>query len=217
MASIPKELASTLIQYPLPLKNYYQTVVEKRQIVLHHTASNGNAKNVIDGWRTRLKGKGTVAACLTLNRQGVAYQAFPSKYWAYTLGIGRQDIEEAVVAIEMCCWGGLKYKNGKFYTYKNTVVPKKEVITYDEHFRGFIHFQKYSTEQIEALGLWLPYFSDKYSIPLQYHYEDMFTLNGSALDGKKGMFGHAAYSLEKSDPHPQPDLIEMLKSISNVS
>jgi hypothetical protein len=48
--NIPKLDTSKIVQVRLKETQYYQKNFPKKQIVLHHTVSNGNAKNVMAGW-----------------------------------------------------------------------------------------------------------------------------------------------------------------------
>jgi hypothetical protein len=41
----------------------------------------------------------------------------------------------------------------------------------------------------------------------------MWDLNDDALNGKNGIFTHVSYRADKSDMHPQPELVEMLKGL----
>jgi len=40
-------------------------------------------------------------------------------------------------------------------------------------------------------------------------------LNQSALDGAGGLWGHCSYRPDKSDPHPQGELIDLLQSLES--
>jgi hypothetical protein len=41
----------------------------------------------------------------------------------------------------------------------------------------------------------------------------MWDLSNDALAGKKGVYTHVSFRTDKSDMHPQPELIEMLKNL----
>ena len=43
----------------------------------------------------------------------------------------------------------------------------------------------------------------------------MFETNEKALKGYHGVWTHTSYRTDKSDCHPQPELIEMLKNIAD--
>ena len=42
----------------------------------------------------------------------------------------------------------------------------------------------------------------------------MFHVSMSALKGVSGIYGHCSFRPDKTDIHPQPDMIEMLEKIS---
>ena len=65
----------------------------------------------------------------------------------------------------------------------------------------------------ESVRQLLVFFGKKYSIPLSYN-ENMWDIAVEALSGEKGVWTHASYRSDKSDCHPQPELIEMLKSLN---
>ncbi|MBI1837754.1 MAG: N-acetylmuramoyl-L-alanine amidase [Flavobacteriia bacterium] len=72
-----------IIQCPLDKTQYFQEKYTKRQIVLHHTASSGNAQNVIAGWN---KNAERVGVAFVIDREGIIHQAFNSAHWAHHLG-----------------------------------------------------------------------------------------------------------------------------------
>ena len=118
------------------------------------------------------------------------------------------------IGIEVDSWGGLKFDtsiNG-WRSYTGTIVPTDRVQTYDKKFRGYSGFEKYTPEQIESVRQLLVFWGESYSIPLDYN-SDMWDISKKALDGWSGVFTHASYRSDKSDMHPQPELIEMLKGL----
>jgi hypothetical protein len=44
----------------------------------------------------------------------------------------------------------------------------------------------------------------------------MFEFSSDAIDGKPGVWTHVSFRKDKSDCHPQPELIDMLKTIQNL-
>ena len=55
------------------------------------------------------------------------------------------------------------------------------------------------------------FWNDRYNIPLEYN-QDMWDVSINALKGAPGIWTHVSYRSDKSDCHPQPELIEMLQS-----
>jgi len=92
------------------------------------------------------------------------------------------------------------------------VAPIQNVQVYEQGFRGFYGFEKYTDAQIEAVRELLVFWNERYKIPLDYH-DDMWDISNEALAGKAGVWTHVSYRKDKSDCHPQPELIEMLKSL----
>ena len=201
-----------IINHPLPDNQYYKDVYNKRQIVIHHTVSNGNAKNVINWWQ---KQKERIGTAFVIDREGVIHKAFSSAHWAHHLGtkeINNTILNKQSIGIELCSWGSLKFKNDKYFSSTNVEVPIEEVTTYDYPFRGIRYYQKYTDKQLESLKFLLQYLCETYKIPKTY-IPEMWEISKSALRGDKGIFTHVSYRKDKSECHPQKELVEFLKSI----
>ena len=52
----------------------------------------------------------------------------------------------------------------------------------------------------------------RHDIPTAYN-PDMWELSKRALTGTPGIFAHCSYRTDKSDIHPQPEMLTMLKSL----
>lgn len=229
---------SKIVKYPYPEKKYFKTEYKKEQIVLHHTVSGPNIKGDVATW---INSKHNVGTCIIVARDGTPYQLFSSKYWAYHLGAGDHSQDKRSIGIELDNWGWLKPGNGgmkvfrhqnrvlnplrfnpkltssrKFYTvYGNSVdVP---VQFYPDGFRGHKYYEKYTDEQLQTVGELLLFWRDRYKIPLTY-YGDMWDVSGPAKWGKPGVWSHTSFrpAPAKTDVHPQPELINMLKIIQTL-
>lgn len=210
---------SKIVQHDFTSREYNKAVYDKKQIVLHHTASGNGVNGDINWW---LKDKKRIGTCILIARDGTIHQVFSSKYWAYHLGengkdhvsLGlryrRNDMES--IGIEIDSWGGLKKKGGDWVSYTGKVVPKENVQEYHDGFRGYKAFEKYTPEQIESVRQLLVFWNERYNIPLSYD-EHIWDINRAALSGKPGVYTHVSYRSDKSDCHPQPELIEMLKTL----
>lgn len=210
-------------QFPLPETQYYKAEFEKKQIVLHHTVSGNNGTNDITYWKNTPE---RVATCVVVERDGEIIQCFSSKHWAHHLGVkvnvftklGLKPINEQLnkqsIGIEIDSWGGLTKVGDKFISAFKQEVPKENVIHYPNKFRGYEYFEKYTPQQIQAVEDLLIYWSKLYNIPLDYD-DSIFDISKKALTGEKGLFTHCSYLLEKSDIHPQPEMIEMLKNVAS--
>ena len=210
---------SKIKQVRLKESQYFAEESAKTQIYLHHTAGNGNAEAVSRYWNGT---SDRVATAFVVGQDGLIVQCFSSKHWAWHLGISKaefkgqgakyQNLDKASVGIEVCNWGYLKEKDGKFYNYVNARVPESMVTTLDEPFKGFKHWYKYTDAQIESTRQLLVYLCDTYNIPREYRAQ-IFSLDKEAFKGTPGIYTHNSVRKDKSDIYPCPRMIEMLKSL----
>lgn len=224
-----------LVQVDFPETQYYKQEFQKNQIVLHHTASGRGTDGDFRHWLTTPE---RVATCVVVSEDGKIHQCFSSKYWGHHLGCtldiftrnkipyvyrintkgvkyvaNNEILNQQCIAIEIDSWGGLTNKDGKWVSYTGAVVPDDQVIKYEKPFRGYSAFQKYTDAQIDSVVMLLKYWGEIYGIPLEYN-DDIWDVNTRALRGDKGVFVHDSYRYDKSDCHPQPNLIEALKSLT---
>jgi len=206
-----------------PVNQYYRERQIKNQIVLHHTVSGQGVDGDISWWRSTVE---RIATAIIIGWDGKIYQCFNSKYWGHHLGIhasNNRKLNEQSIGIEIDSWGGLVRRGKQWYPAKwdaklnrnvaNTKAkPIENVQLYPDGYRGFYGFEKYTDEQIEAVRQLLVFFCEKYDIPLDYD-STMFNISEKALSGKSGIWSHTSFRTDKSDIHPQPELIEMLKSL----
>jgi len=216
-------------QYDFPENKYFHDEYNKTQIVLHHTVSGPGIDGDVSTW---VDGKYNVGVTIIVDRNGVPWQLFPSKNWAYHLGTGDHSLDKHSIAIEIDNWGGLILgdgtnkqfgKNedgtprmiftatGKYYAYYGNAVNVL-MQEYPDGYRGYKYFEKYTLEQIRTVGELILFWHNKYNIPLYYN-SSMFNLSQEALRGKPGVWTHTSYRIDKSDIHPQPEMIEMLMAI----
>jgi N-acetyl-anhydromuramyl-L-alanine amidase AmpD len=198
---------------------YFQEEHPKKQIYLHHTAGNSNAEQVFKGWEAD---KTQVATFVAIGGNGQIVQGFSSKHWAYHLGLKQevftankvpyQSIDKISIGIEVCNWGYLTEKGGKYYNYVNREIPLSEVTILDKPYKGYKYWHKYSDAQIESLRKLLLYLGETYKIDLTYN-EDIWDVTKRALSGSNGVFTHNSVRKDKSDLYPCPRVIEMLKGL----
>lgn len=194
----------------LSWNKYYTEIFEKYQVVLHHTVSGPGISGDVNHWSTF---SDHIAVCIIIDREGKMHQLFSSKYWGYHLGCGNSSLDKHSIAVELDNWGQLHEKNGQLYTIYNSEVDVPTV-TYPNGFRGEQIFEAYPEAQIRALGELLLLWNKSYNIPLDYN-EDMWDVSDRALNNKPGIWSHVSYrSSGKWDVHPDPELIDMLKSLS---
>ena len=197
-----------IVDFILNDVQYIKEVTKKDTIIFHHTAGNKDALAVAKDWNTDKRGK--VATAYIIGYDGTVVRCFDDKYWGYALGIGNAQVEKKSIQIELCAWGYLTEKEGKFYNYVNREIPESEVETLETPFKGFKHFHRYSNEQIQALKELVTYLCEKHSIKGSLSLSD-FQLSNYALKGGKGFFTHNSYRLDKSDVYPDKRILEAFK------
>ncbi len=213
-------------QVTFPASQYFQEEHPKKQIYLHHTAGNANGEQVFAGWASNSERIGT---CVSISGNGKGtvdgqiIQGFSSKHWAYHLGLKQdvftkagvkyQSLDKISIGIEICNWGQLTLKDGKFYNYINREVPASEVCTLDKPYKGFKYYHNYTDAQIASVKELLLLWKEKYKIPLSYS-EDIWDISKRALSGEPGVYTHNSVRKDKVDIYPHPKMIEMLKSLS---
>lgn len=226
-----------IIQVDFPETQYYREETQKNQLVLHHTVSGGKVDGTISWWNQDPQ---KIATQFIVDATGVVYQLYSSKYWAHHLGIKADFIKKygftdygtrnttlnkESIGIEICRWGGLLKDANGFHpgmwdsTLKKEIpnpkvtIPSENVQSFEKPFRGYYFFEKYTTEQIESVGKLLTYLGEKWNIPLDYN-QDMWDVNKNSLGSVPGIWTHVSYRQDKSDLMPQPEMIEMLKSLT---
>ena len=196
----------------------------KVQIYLHHTAGNSSGEQVFRGWESNAE---RVATCVAISGKGAnsvdgeIIQGFSSQFWAFHLGLKEstfqkfgipyRSLDRISIGIEICNWGQLTLKDGKYYNYVNREVPENQVCKLDKPFKGFEYFHNYTDAQIDSVKELLLLWNGKYNIPIIYN-EDIWDICPRALKGEKGVFTHNSVRRDKVDVYPHPKLIEMLKS-----
>lgn len=217
-----------LTQTQFPASQYIAEEHPKTQIYLHHTAGNPDPFGVFRWWSNTPE---RVATCISIGGKpkpgqnwidGEVVQGFSSKYWGYHLGLKQsvfsynglpyKSLDKISIGIEICNWGQLSFKDGKYYNYVGGVVAAEDVCTLATPFKGYKHFHNYTDAQIAALKEMLLSWRDKYGIPLAYN-EDIWDITKRALKGEPGVYTHNSVRKDKTDVYPHPKLIAMLKSL----
>lgn len=217
-----------LSQIQFPSTQYVSEERPKNQIFLHHTAGNSDPFATYSFWATNPE---RIATCMVIGgkpgpganfEDGEVVQGFNSNYWAFHLGLKEstfnrfgipyKSLDRFSIAIEICNWGQLVLKGGKYYNYVNRQVPSSEVIELPQPFKGFKYFHNYTDAQIEALKALLVMLNQKYSIPLTYR-DDVWDISTRALRGESGVFTHNSVRTDKVDIYPHPKLVQMWKSL----
>jgi N-acetyl-anhydromuramyl-L-alanine amidase AmpD len=229
---------SEIVQVDFSPTQYYREETSKNQVVLHHTVSGKYAQGVIDWWNTDPQ---RIATHFVIQNDGTIFQLYSSKYWAHHLGVkadflkklgfadyGNRNtkLNQNSVAMEICNWGGLvKADDGTFHPAKwdttlkkyvpvmKIIIPEEQVQIYPKPFRDFLYFEKYSPAQIESISKLVVYLCNKFGIDKTYQ-PDMWDVSMNALSGESHIYSHVSYRNDKSDLHPQPEMIQMLQSLT---
>ena len=217
-----------------PGNQYFQTQTKKKTFIIHHSAGWDDARKMYNIWATDSQGR--VSTAYGITDDGTIYQGFDTAFWAHALYINaprnlinpqfkttakNTALNSQAIQVEICNWGALFEKQGKLYawpayTSNNWVsryeVPKSRAIHYEDGFKGSRWYEKYTDAEIESLRRLILFHHEKDGIILEYN-ADMWSPSEKALKGSPGIWTHVSYRTDKSDCHPQPELIEMLKGL----
>jgi len=208
-----------IVQKRLSKGQFFEEASDKTQIYLHHTAGNGNAEGVARYWNSN---DSRIATAFVVGENGTIVQCFSSKHWAWHLGIDSQDfatrglpyknLNKLSVGIEVCNWGMLKEKNGKFFNYVGGEINPLYVTTLETPYKGYKHWYKYTDAQIEATRQLVVYLCETYGIPKDYR-KEIWSLDNEAFKGSKGIYTHNSVRKDKADIYPCPRMIKMLENL----
>lgn len=229
---------------PVPIKNiplakgeYYEEIVKKDTVFIHHTAGGHRPDWGVANWNgdKNKMGKqlpvatsyligGISTADMNAEWDGVIVNCFPDNFWAHHLGLNTANnraLNAKSIAVEICNYGPLTLsRDGKFYNYVNKPVPKEMAVELNKPFQGYRFYHKYTDKQISSLKNLLVELMGKYEIKIknglpfllkQNKGENAFLLNQDALNGVPGLWTHTNVRNDKSDCSPQENLIAMLK------
>lgn len=211
---------SVVTSHELPAEQYNKITTSKEMIFLHFTAGGPSAPNTINYWNSD---ESKVATAYVIGRDDAKiYQAFHPDYWGWHLGVkntkGRLD--KASIGIEICSYGGLKYKDGNYYAwpgnFSSTIVAAEDVYELDETFRGFQYFQKFTDDQIESIEKLLMYLIKEYNIQVQDSFDETWFEFKPELVSTNipGIWNHVNVRTDKSDLYPDHRILSMLNRIA---
>lgn len=210
---------SKIVQHRLKPSQFMAVKHEKKQIYLHHTAGGPDAVSVAKYFDTKPE---KVATAFIIGANGTIVQCFSSRDWAYHLGLKESvfkaskvpylSLDPISIGIEVCNWGPLSFKNGKYYNYVGGEVNASNVTTLEVPYKKHKHWFTYTDAQIESLRQLVVYLCETYDIPKDYN-ESIWDIDLDALKGNKGIFTHNSVRKDKSDMYPCPRVIEMLKNL----
>lgn len=159
----------------------------------------------------------------------------PDALKKYLTSAQNTKLDQGSIGIEIDNWGPLVFHDGAYRSWAGSSVPNSDVVSYPMSFKTLggsgdlnapnyfdkigvagkpaYFYHKYTDAQILSVAQLLKMWGKAYNIPLNY-LGDMWGLCEKALSGQKGVFTHVSYRSDKSDCHPQSELIEMLKSLT---
>ncbi|MCU0436736.1 MAG: N-acetylmuramoyl-L-alanine amidase [Raineya sp.] len=195
---------------------YHKQVYEKKMIVWHHSAGNDNAKGMFVDWKTDKRFH--VATCIGIQDDGTIVRGYSEEFWAVHVGAydvrlpNYFQIETQSVGVEICNWGALVEKNGKFYNWVGNVeIPRSKVV--ELNYKGTKYFEAYTDEEVKSLKYWSLLVAMRFNIPLVYREKDMWEESANAKACMPGIYTHNSFISWKTDVSPQPKLIAMAKSL----
>lgn len=214
----------------LPKGEYVEGPIQNEYIFLHHTAGNANPYRCIDHWGRDTRGRIATEFVLGgINHRngndeydGVMVQAFPEGCQGYHLGrTGSGFMNRHSVGLEICSMGYLNSKG--MTTYVNSKCVEDQIVELPEMFKGYLHWHKYSEEQIKATEKWIRYVGERDQIDIRLGLKQFikkygptkgFEFQEDAFYGKvRGLLTHTNVRKDKWDCFPQPDFVDMIMSL----
>ncbi len=185
----------------LEAKDYIPTETKKDLIVLHHTVG-GTALSTINYWKTD---PNRIATAYIVERDGVVYEVFDPKYWAFHLGLKGSGgaVDKRSIGIEIASEGGLTQRDGKLYCFgvvSERTLFKQEYYDNEMTWREYRFFDAYSAPQISAVSELIARLCEQFNIPRQTpanHFDADDSYRQFA-----GILGHHHLRPDKSDVHP---------------
>ncbi len=230
---LPKYTTVNGKKYP----NYFNGPTEKEYVFLHHTAGWNNPYNVINDWASDTRGEvatqyvigGINPQTLEEKYDGEIVECLTSKQYGWHLGIGNTVMARNSIGIELCNFGWVVPKSGKYLSWANTRIDESQIVKYD-NWRGYQYFQRYSDEQLKSLQFLLKKIGSDQNIDLRSGLQQRLKkMNKFAAFGYdpiiksgsiKGLFVHSNVSgpnkygnYEKWDCHPQDQLCDLILSL----
>lgn len=204
-------------------------------LILHHTAGWSQADATANNWNVDTRGRvGTqyvISGGDVKGRDlpdGNVVECFPDGFLAWHMGKVKNfnTVSKLSVGIEMCNFGYLVEKGGKYFTYTGTEVVPDQVCDLGFKFRGHQYWHKYSDKQIASLEKLMKHIAAIYpsinimagipkmlkdGVDVKEAFEYIDDVN---LGKKKGTWSHSTVRKDKFDVFPQPELVEMLKNFT---
>jgi hypothetical protein len=216
----------------LPMQQIMPEKTQKAGVVWHWTAGGSNPLATVDSWNSD---KARIAAHAVIGRtstkgdttyNGKIVQAIDSDLYAYSLGIKAQNdvlnkphgyYDKRMLGIEFCSYGYLTLRDGKFYTYVNSIVPASQVLDLGagNEYRGYRYYHAITDEQIESGCRLTAYYANicgfnieigRVFTPADFRYDIGFA-------NSKTVSFHTNWRLDKTDFCPDPRVIAAMNHL----
>lgn len=202
---------------------------KRKYIVLHHSVSGGSPFAI-----KRYFERKSFGTAFALGANGDFVQCFDDyNYWNWHLNMNATGrvvhpryenyLAKTSVGVEICNYGALTKDSEGFKTTYGNLVDIDKIIDYKEIygsnylFRGKQYYERYTDEQIKSLEIWIKDMIEINNLDLSNDLrpidETWFEFYLEACKGEYALFTHTNVRRDKSDLHPQPEIIEMLKRI----
>lgn len=182
---------------------FYKEATKKKRIILHHTAG-GTAKSSIAWWNEK---PDHIATPYIIDRDGTIYETFEPKFWAYGLGLTNgTEFEKSSIQIEMANYGWLSKIKGLYYAGAKEV-PAERVQEYKNPHRGQLYYERYTQAQINSVVFLIDKLSKDFGINIAENIAEFWHYQ---YPTNQTLISHTTVRKDKSDIHPQPDLIKAI-------
>lgn len=205
---------------------YYTAAKKKRWVILHHTAGHDSPINTIEGWNNDSRGRigtqyvigGQSSVTGRARWDGHIYEAFPDGCFAWHTGTGSSALHQESIGIELCNIGYVINNQ----SYVGTKVIASQQVQLPNIFRGHWNWHRYSDSQLDSLKKLLLHLGTKHNIDLHKGLYDWVKKYGAAgfdfcdltyANTNPGLYTHANLVRSKSDVFPQPELIDLIRSL----
>ena len=202
---------------------YLTDMHEKKSLFLHHTVST----TAMSAWRWWNSTKDRVGTAYIVDRDGVIYECFDPRMWAFHMGVKGDDNwhEKHSINIEIVAAGPIRLVEDQYRFYplwpgnktRWTTIPEEEVYKFNKEWHRHKLWHKYTEDQIDALE-WLigKLALDFPALGIENDMDKIFEFDQSVIDNHTpGIWTHNTVRDDKSDPFPQPELITMLKKLQS--
>jgi len=161
---------------PKGITNYYYTEeFKKTAIVLHCTVGflTGDIATLIEQ-------SNHISVPYVIGRNGIVYQLFNPKYWAYHLGqgtVGGNSVNsKRTIAIELSNIGPLLRDKSQLTNIYGSrycdIVENKFYTKLESAYRQYSYFATFTDQQYNTLNQLISYLCEKFNIPKKYIDED---------------------------------------------